>query len=144
MNLSQPVEGDKQTNNAAEIQAAYQAIRQAVSMGVHKLLVHTDSQFVINCVTMWMNNWKRNGWNTAAGNPVKNKEDLEALDDVIRSGDIEVKWNHVRGHSGNVGNEGADRLAVQGAKMQKSVQSAPQTNKSVQAAPSTQKSAKSI
>jgi len=115
LNLSKPVVGDRHTNNTAEIQAAHFAIGQAQGAGIDKLIINTDSQFLINCVTKWMPGWKRNGWRTTSKQPVKNKEDLEALDEALANKSIEIKWNHVRGHSGIYGNEQADKLAVAGA-----------------------------
>lgn len=43
----------------------------------------TDSQFTINCMTQWIQNWKRNDWKTASGGPVKNKIDLQTLDLLV-------------------------------------------------------------
>jgi len=117
LNVSRPVVRSKQTNNAAEIQAASVAIQQAVDNGVNKLVINTDSQFLIKCVTEWMSNWKKNGWMTKSKQPVKNREDLEELDEAMNSGKIQVKWNHVKGHAGIEGNEEADKLAVKGAQM---------------------------
>ncbi len=116
-NLSRPVTGGRHTNNTAEIQAATLAIAQARGLGISKLDIHTDSQFTINCVTKWMRNWKCNNWQTADKKPVKNREDLEALDREMAKGQLLLRWTHVRGHSGIYGNEQADRLAVAGAKM---------------------------
>jgi len=117
LNLAQRVAGDRQTNNVAEIQAATMAISQAMGAGISRLQVHTDSQFLINCVTQWMKKWKTNGWKTATGQDVKNKEDLVELDKLLMPGRINVKWNHVKGHSDNKGNNEADRLAVKGANL---------------------------
>jgi len=117
MNISQPIQGDRHTNNSAEIQAATIAINQAVGAGVKKLRVNTDSEFLINCVTQWMAGWKRNGWITKSKQPVKNKDDLVSLDDAMNSGRIEVKWKHIKGHAGHHGNTEADKLAVLGANM---------------------------
>merc|ERR1719427_708509 len=117
MNLAQRVHGDRQTNNVAEIQAATMSISQAMGAGITKLQVNTDSQFLINCVTQWMKRWKSNGWKTATGHDVKNKEDLVELDNLLKKGTITVKWNHVKGHSDIKGNNEADRLAVKGANM---------------------------
>lgn len=114
-NTGRPVVGGRHTNNTAEIQAATIAIGQARGMGISKLNVHTDSQFLINCITKWITNWKCNNWMTADKKPVKNKEDLEALDAEIRKGDIKVKWTYVKGHAGIHGNEEADKLARLGA-----------------------------
>jgi len=118
LNYSARVKGDKQTNNAAEIQAATVCIRQAVDQGLDKLLIHTDSQFLISCITQWVKGWKNKGWKTATGQPVKNKEDLVELDNLIQSNrGLTIKWNHVRGHSSIRGNEEADRLAVAGSQL---------------------------
>lgn len=117
LNYSARVTGDKQTNNAAEIQAATVSIKQGVDQGLSKLLIHTDSQFLISCITQWVKGWKSKGWKTATGQPVKNKEDLMELDNLIlRNKGLNIKWNHVKGHSNIRGNEEADRLAVAGSK----------------------------
>lgn len=50
----------------------------------------TDSQFTINCVTMWLNKWRRNDYKLANGNDVKNREDLVKLDQAMSG--IEIKW----------------------------------------------------
>ena len=118
LNLARRVAGDKQTNNVAEIQAATMALTQAHSAGRQKVEVKTDSQFVINCITKWVANWKKNGWKTAAGKPVINKEDLIELDRAVDTvGRENVKWTYVKGHSDNYGNNQADKLAVAGANM---------------------------
>jgi len=117
LNIAQPVSGDKHTNNTAEIQAACLSISQAMGAGIRKLEVNTDSQFLINCVTNWMAKWKKNGWKTGSGQEVKNKEDLLEIDKLLQGGRVEVKWNHVKGHSNVRGNNEADRLAVKGASM---------------------------
>ena len=93
------------------------ALTQAKSAGIRKVEVNTDSQFVINCITKWIKNWKKNGWKTASGKPVINKDDLIELDKVVGGGSLDVKWTYVKGHSDNYGNNQADRLAVAGANM---------------------------
>ncbi|OXA56000.1 ribonuclease H1 isoform X2 [Folsomia candida] len=112
LNISEPVIG-RQTNNTAEIQAAERAIVQAKNAGITKLKLKTDSQFTINCVTMWLNKWRRNDYKLANGNDVKNREDLVKLDQAMSG--IEIKWSYVQGHKGHYGNERADSLAVAGA-----------------------------
>ncbi|BES93577.1 RnaseH [Nesidiocoris tenuis] len=113
LNVSAPVKGAP-TNNTAEIQAARIAITQAASAGIKNLAIHTDSKFVIDCITKWIHRWKKNGWKLSTGGPVKNKVELLKLDEAIQSLDS-VQWIHVRGHCGNLGNEMADRLARDGA-----------------------------
>lgn len=114
-NISQPIMKSHQTNNGAEIQAASVAIKLAATNGIDKLLIKTDSQYVIDCVTMWMPKWKKNGWMTKAKQPVKNRQDLQDLDEAINLTKIQVKWRHVKSHDGIEGNEEADKLAVKGA-----------------------------
>ncbi|TRY61041.1 hypothetical protein TCAL_13529, partial [Tigriopus californicus] len=104
----------KQTNNSAEIQAATEAVRVAKASDVKQLCINTDSQFLINCITLWIKNWKKKGWMTASNQPVKNKEDLMLLDEELSDPSIQVTWNHVRGHAGIEGNEMADALARAG------------------------------
>lgn len=89
------------------------ALEQARALGCRRINLHTDSKFVIRAMTGWIENWKRNGWRLATGEPVKNREDFERLDELCEG--IEVKWTHVRGHVGIEGNEQADQLARAGA-----------------------------
>lgn len=79
----------KPTNNAAEIEAASQAVRLASKAGITKLRIFTDSKFVISCVTNWMPSWKRNGWKTAKNEPVKNQKELEDLDSALKQGNMD-------------------------------------------------------
>ncbi|XP_066998106.2 ribonuclease H1 isoform X2 [Anabrus simplex] len=111
-NCSEPVQG-RATNNTAEIQAAVHAIEIAKRAGVKKILINTDSKFLISCITQWIHKWKKNNWTLINGGSVKNKEDLVNLDEAMKG--ISVKWNHVRGHQGIHGNEMADKLARAGA-----------------------------
>ena len=67
-----------------------------------------------------MPKWKRNGWKKVDGQDVINKIDLEDLDlrlKEARRHNIQIKFQHIRGHHGIAGNEAADKLAVAGAKM---------------------------
>jgi len=116
LNRSEPCH-DRQTNNAAEIQAVTEAIKIAKNNDMKAILIHTDSNFLIDCVTKWMKNWKKNGWKTAKNEPVKNREELEALDRASQMAPpLKIKYKHVKAHCGIAGNEEADQLAVMGAK----------------------------
>ncbi|XP_037007714.2 ribonuclease H1 isoform X1 [Artibeus jamaicensis] len=104
----------RQTNQRAEIHAACRAIEQAKAQNIHKLALYTDSMFTINGITHWLQGWKENGWRTSAGKEVINREDFVELDRLVQ--DMDIRWMHVPGHSGLVGNEEADRLAKEGAR----------------------------
>ncbi|MBT5781806.1 MAG: ribonuclease HI, partial [Candidatus Marinimicrobia bacterium] len=73
------------------------------------IIITTDSQYVKNGINQWIVNWKKNGWKTAAKQPVKNKDLWIKLDGLVQNNNIEWKW--VKGHSGHPGNEKADQLA---------------------------------
>ncbi|XP_039765861.1 ribonuclease H1-like [Pararge aegeria] len=111
LNKSSPVSGHA-TNNSGEIQVATRAIQQALDNDVDKLAINTDSKFLIDSATKWMQDWKQNGWTLQSGEPVKNEQDLEALDRVLNK--VQVKWNHVDAHKGIHGNEKAHQLAKEG------------------------------
>ena len=77
-------------------------------------LVHitTDSKYVMDGITQWIQNWKKNNWRTASKKDVKNKELWQKLDELISY--HQVQWHWVKGHSGDIGNETADILANKG------------------------------
>ncbi len=97
------------TNNKMEMQAAIAALQFFKQSGqTEPITLNTDSEYLINCVTKWVKNWKKKGWKKTDGNPVQNQELLETLDQLNNS---LVNWQHVRGHSGNIGNERCDAIA---------------------------------
>ena len=98
------------TNNRMELTAAIEALNAL--KGPRKVVLHTDSKYVMDGINEWMPNWKKRGWKTAARKPVKNKDLWQALDEAVGRHDIEWKW--VKGHDGNEGNEMADALANRG------------------------------
>ncbi len=103
--------GDPETtNNRMELTAAIEALNAL--KGPRKVVLHTDSKYVMDGINEWMPNWKKRGWKTAARKPVKNKDLWQALDEAVGRHDIEWKW--VKGHDGNEGNEMADALANRG------------------------------
>ncbi|MFL3655099.1 MAG: ribonuclease HI [Halioglobus sp.] len=95
------------TNNRMELQAAIEALKvlsQRCSVDLT-----TDSVYVKNGITTWLDGWKKKGWKTAARKPVKNVDLWQALDEENQRHD--VRWHWVKGHSGHVENERADLLA---------------------------------
>jgi ribonuclease HI len=98
------------TNNRMELLAAIEALR-ALTRPCNVTLF-TDSSYVMNGITQWMPNWKRNGWRTADKKPVKNADLWQALD--AARAPHQVDWRWVKGHSTDVGNQRADALANKG------------------------------
>lgn len=97
------------TNNRMEMTAILEALK-ALPDGA-RVLLHTDSQYCVNGLTVWAAGWARKGW-MKEGKPMPNRELWVALDAQKKRLDAKFKW--VRGHNGDAGNEKADRLAVQG------------------------------
>jgi len=98
------------TNNRMELMAVIQALEVLKRPSCVRITV--DSRYVKDGIRSWMPRWKRNGWRTAAGEPVKNKDLWQRLDRAVER--HRVDWHWVRGHSGHPGNERADRLANRG------------------------------
>lgn len=98
------------TNNRMEMMAVIEALRALTKPS--RVVLHTDSTYVMKGMTEWIHGWKRKNWRTASKEPVKNVDLWKALDELVGKHHIEWKW--VRGHSGHDGNERADRLANQG------------------------------
>ena len=95
------------TNNRMELTAAIEALKYFEDNQTITLI--TDSKYVKDGIQSWIQNWKKNGWKTAAKKPVKNKELWIELDQLISRHTISWEW--VKGHDGNVHNEKADYLA---------------------------------
>ena len=101
------------TNNIMELTAV---IRGLERYGNGPITVYTDSQYVKNGITKWIQGWKRNGWKTAAGTPVKNKGLWEALDKLMTPF-VNFEW--VQAHNGDYWNEKVDTLARKTAELVK-------------------------
>jgi ribonuclease HI len=108
--------GDPQTtNNRMEYAAALEGLR-ALPDGSRACIV-TDSRLMLDSMTKWIHGWKRKGWRTASGDPVKNQDLVVALDAEIAR-HAEVRWHWVRGHETGAEhahkalNDRADQLAV--------------------------------
>jgi ribonuclease HI len=98
------------TNNRMELTAAISALEAL--KGPSHVDIHTDSEYVQKGISLWIHSWKRKGWKTASGSPVKNADLWQRLDAAQLP--HEVKWHWVRGHAGHVANERADELAREG------------------------------
>ena len=98
------------TNNIMELTAVIEGLRALKESCAVDL--HVDSTYVMQGVQTWMAGWKRNGWKTAAKQPVKNADLWQRLDEQAQR--HKVNWTWVRGHTGHRENEIADSLANRG------------------------------
>lgn len=95
------------TNNRMELTAALKAISSLKEPC--QVDLYTDSNYLRQGITEWINNWKRNGWRTAAKKPVKNADLWQAIDEAIHHHDI--SWHWVKAHNGHAENERVDTIA---------------------------------
>jgi ribonuclease HI len=99
------------TNNRMEIRAVIEALRLLKKSNA--AVIYTDSKYVIDGITKWILNWKKNGWRTADKKPIKNLDLWQELDAEVEKHVIDWKW--VKGHSGDHFNEMVDQLAREAA-----------------------------
>ena len=97
------------TNQIAELRALLEAV--LAHPGPEPLLIESDSQYAIKCASEWLAGWKRKGWKTASGTPVRNLELVQSIERAITE-----REGPVRGHVGNHFNEAADALAGEAAR----------------------------
>jgi ribonuclease HI len=100
------------TNNRMELTAALEGLR-ALSEPCEVEIV-TDSEYVKNGMTKWIENWRKRGWMTAEKKPVINRDLWEALDEAASHHTI--KWLWTRGHASHADNNRADELANSAAR----------------------------
>lgn len=105
------------TNQRTELYAIHyvlREIRRKLGIANKKIIIKTDSEYSINCVTKWIKGWEKNGWKTQNGQAVKNSEVIIAINNYIKKYDVE--FVHVKAHTGeddfdSVCNDKADKLA---------------------------------
>lgn len=133
-NVSEPFYLKPVTNNRCELYACIKAIESyAASVDLEKrkrsLNIYSDSMYVINSVTKWINKWKYNGWKTSKGTDVENKDLIVWIDKLLQTycSTISIRFIHVRAHKTRpkdrrseayfywYGNNMADRFATNGS-----------------------------
>lgn len=108
------------TNQRAELYAIYQTLLTVTEKcKFKKLLIYSDSLYSIKCVTLWINNWKCNGWKGANGKPIKNLDIIKPICDILEKYNNQVFFVHVNSHTNNntveaIFNDKADKLACEG------------------------------
>ena len=104
---------DKTTNNRMELTAAIAALSHLDASDA-VITVFTDSSYVINGITKWVQGWQRNTWVTAAKQQVLNQDLWQALSSLASglSASNRLVWHYVKGHAGIPGNERVDAIAT--------------------------------
>jgi len=100
------------TNNRMELSGFIHSLRLTLNEVYNgfkgEVIIHTDSKYIENAINCgWLNKWARKGFVK-----IKNPDLWQEVYTVISKCDfITVKW--VKGHSGIIGNDIVDRLAVE-------------------------------
>jgi ribonuclease HI len=116
-NVSEALRGKRQTNQRAELTAVARALDHVpIDRAV---LIHTDSNYSIKCLTEWFQKWEKQNWKSSSGKDVENKDLIEPIIARIRERNMchaktDFKW--IKGHGNDPGNIAADLLAVQGSR----------------------------
>lgn len=101
------------TNNQMELQGLIEGLYYLKELSFDQVIYYTDSSYVLNGATKWLKGWSFRGWKNAEGKEVANKEFWQTLQELLKEySDKKFKWNYVRGHTGIVGNERCDEIAV--------------------------------
>jgi ribonuclease HI len=100
------------TNNRMELHAASAALALLEGLvGRCRVDIHTDSQYLRQGITDWVDGWVDRGWRTSGAQPVKNQDLWRVLHRLTQAHD--VTWHWLKGHAGHPLNERADRLATE-------------------------------
>lgn len=110
LDLAGPIPAsDPQTNSRAEVMAMVTGLEAIKKASI--LHVHSDSDYVVKGINQWMEGWRAKGWRTAKGE-VAHSDLWRRIYEATKFHEVTATW--VRGHSGVIGNERADRLANRG------------------------------
>ena len=101
---------EESTNNIMELTAVVKGLEKCLEHGLTDVCVFTDSKYTMDGITTWIHGWKKKGWKTATGKPVKNKELWVQLDALVGKCST-VEWHWVKAHNGNIHNEFVDSEA---------------------------------
>lgn len=109
------------TNQRAELYAILKGLLQIYKSNKYEnIIVYTDSMYSINSMTIWIKQWKQNGWKTAGNKPVLNQDIIMKLDKVLTMHKGEILFEHVKAHTSlkdkhSINNDIVDKLAKCGA-----------------------------
>jgi len=102
------------TNNRMELTATIKALeycakKEGKQPSLKQIIIYTDSTYVKEGITVWINTWEKNDWKTSDKKNVKNVDLWKKLKDLTKSNSVE--WHWIKGHSKNPMNDLVDELA---------------------------------
>lgn len=99
---------EKTTNNRMEMRAAIESLRATPENS--EIEIHSDSEYLIKGITLWVHSWQKNNWRTKSKDAVLNQDLWELL--LLETEKRNVEWKKVAGHSGHELNERCDEIAT--------------------------------
>ena len=99
------------TNNRMEMMAVIRGLEALIEPC--EVAIYTDSRYVMDGMTKWIEGWQKRGWKSASKQPVRNQDLWHELIEAASKHTLE--WNWVRGHNGHPENERVDRIASDAA-----------------------------
>ncbi len=93
------------TNNEMELRGMLEGLK-LIKTRKHPIIVYSDSEYAINCVSVWHKGWAKRGWTTAQGKPVKN---VDLIQEIVALAGETVTFKWVKGHVGIPENAGEAR-----------------------------------
>ena len=109
------IKGSKKntTNNQMELLAPIKALKK-IPEG-KEIQIYTDSRYVKQVITEWINKWIQNNWKTSSKQKVKNVDLWKELNKISKK--YKIEWHWVKAHAGDVFNEEVDELAKKAASL---------------------------
>lgn len=109
--FSQPLDGHIKNIGIAELEAIKFALSvvEKYFLTTTEIYIYSDSMYAVNALSFMHRKWMKTGWLSRKNEPIKNKELIESILDILKN--LNVKFFHVKAHSGIYGNEKADELA---------------------------------
>ena len=104
------------TNNIMELTAALKSLEYVKSQNiVSNINLYTDSNYLKNGMTQWIDSWKKNDWKTSTQKNVKNDSLWKSIDKASNALEGQITWIHVKAHADNYYNNMVDKLANEAA-----------------------------
>lgn len=100
------------TNNRMELKAVLHTLKLAKEYPNYDFTIYCDSAYVVQSVNSWIYSWACNGWYNSKKKQIENIDLMKEIYTYIQFPMSNFHLQKVKGHSGLVGNELADRLAV--------------------------------
>jgi ribonuclease HI len=112
---------DPTTNQQMELKSVSEAFKRIKNYNI-PVHVFSDSAYMVNCFKDgWWHGWIQNGWKNSKKQPVANREEWEAIIEIMQNEFMDVTFHKVKGHSKIYYNERADRLADKGTQEMKAL-----------------------